>query len=263
MNQQRAFRAAAWLATLTIISLPIIAALNGWLASDRWPFRRLSVHGEFRRVSLEQVRGAAAPELRTGYFAVDLERVRASVASLPWVERVEVRKQWPDQIDLSIIEREAVASWGAGQLLSTQGELFDVPANTLPEGLPTLVGPDDQRHRVWAFYRNAQRTLQPVALVPSGVVLSERGAWRLPLASGGEILLGRTQAESRLARFAAVYSELSAADPSRLQRADLRYANGFALVWLPAAPEPALPAAEDAPPAEPVPTDPSAESAHT
>lgn len=232
MMQQRAFRVTAWLAALGVMVLPIVAAMNGWLASDRWPFRDLSVHGAFKHVSLEQVHAAAAPSLKSGYFAIDLERVRASVSALPWIERVEVRKRWPDQISLSIIEREAVASWGEGQLLSANGELFDVPANTLPEGLPRLTGPKELRGEVWRFYRNAVQTLEHTGMVPSGAVLSDRGAWTLPLTSGGELLLGRTQAEARLTRFAEVYRELSAADASRLQRADLRYANGFALRWL-------------------------------
>lgn len=231
MTQHRAFRIAAWLAALAIISLPVVAVLNGWLASERWPFRQLSVNGEFRHVSLEQIRAAASRNLEPGFFAVDLERVRADVAALPWVEQVEVRKRWPDQIALSVVERQAVASWGDEQLLSGSGELFAAPANTVPEGLPRLSGPVAQRREIWDFYVGAEQQLRAIGLAPTGVMLSGRGAWTLPLSNGGTLLLGRTEARARLQRFSSVFAELGVADASLLLRADLRYANGFALRW--------------------------------
>jgi cell division protein FtsQ len=246
MKRQRAFRVAAWLAALAIIALPLVAAMNGWLAADRWPFRQLGVTGAFRQVSIEQVRTAAAAELKPGYFAVDLEKVRARVSALTWIEHVEVRKHWPDRIDIAIIEREPIALWGDDRLLSASGDLFSVPAGAIPEGLPRFIGPDALRGQIRDFYREALRTLGPTDLVPTGAVLTSRGAWTLPLSNGGEMLLGREQAAERLARFAAVFKQLSAAQLSRLQRADLRHENGFALRWEPlpsldTAPEQTLP----------------------
>ncbi len=267
MNRQRALRITAWLAALAIISLPVIAVLNGWLASDRWPFRQLSVNGEFRHVSLEQIRAAASKGLAPGYFAVDLERVRADVAALPWVEQVEVRKRWPDQIALNVIEREAVAIWGNDQLLSASGELFSAPGDEFPQALPRLVGPAAQRHEIWNFFVQAERALRPTGLAPSGVVRSGRGAWTLPLAHGGSLLLGRTDARNRLARFTGVFQSLGVSNPTTLQLADLRYANGFALRWQAAAAgdsgETETPAAapESSAPASPAPQ--PAESART
>ena len=85
----------AWGVALTLVALPILGVLNGWFAAERWPVRYLKVDAEFNHVSAEQIRAATAAHLGTGFFALDLDRVRASVAALPWVERVEVRKRWP------------------------------------------------------------------------------------------------------------------------------------------------------------------------
>lgn len=241
MRRQRAFRITAWLAALAVIVLPLVAAVNGWLAADRWPFRQLSVNGSFRHVSVEQVRHAAMPALNPGYFAVDLDLVRASVSALPWIEHAEVRKHWPDQIEIAITEREAIARWGSDKLLSLRGDLYSVPASTFPDGLPQFNGSEELRHQIQDFYRQALVTLAPIGLTPSGVVLSGRGAWTLALSNGGELLLGREQANQRLVRFAEVYRQLSATDATRLQRADLRYENGFALRWSPPAEPDAVP----------------------
>lgn len=252
MSQQRALRISAWLAALAIIALPVVAAMNGWLASDRWPFRQLSVSGEFVHVSVDEVRAAAAPALKPGYFAVDLEQVRSNVSALTWVEQVTVRKRWPDRIDIEVSERLPIAHWGDGQLLSASGDLFRAALGNSPESLPLLRGPDDQRLQVRDFYLQALATLAPTGIAPTGALLSGRGAWTLDLSNGGQLLLGREQAAERLVRFAAVYQKLSATDAGRLQRADLRYENGFALMWAPAAVETAQPPATADPNLAPV-----------
>jgi cell division protein FtsQ len=257
MSRQRTLRITAWLAALTVIMMPLIAAMNGWLASDRWPFRQLSVHGAFQRVSIEEVRAQALPVLKPGYFAVDLNLVRERVSALPWIEHAEVRKRWPDHIEITINEREPIAAWGSDRLLSASGNLFSVPASTVPDGLPRFNGPPELRLAVRDFYREATTTLKPLGLTPIGVVLSDRGAWTMALSNGSELLLGREQAAQRLTRFAAVYQKLMDADTNRLQRADLRYENGFALRWAPLPPttqatSPSMPAT-DALPTEPNP----------
>lgn len=251
MTRQRALRTAAWLAALAVIALPLVAAKNGWLASDRWPFRQLSVSGAFEHVSIDEVRALAAPALKPGYFAVDLEHVRRNVSTLTWVEHVEVRKRWPDQLDIEVIERKAIARWGSDRLLSAQGELFRAEVGAWADGLPQFHGPDEHRLQVRDFYLQAQQALAPTGIAATGALLSGRGAWTLDLSNGGQLVLGREQAAERLQRFAAVFLKLTAADPARLQRADLRYENGFALTWAPASAEAPIapPPVDTAPPA--------------
>ena len=96
----------AWAIAITLVALPIVGVLNGWFASDRWPVTKLDVRAEFNHVSAEQIRAAVAPHLGEGFFAVNLEDVRAAVAKLPWVERAEARKRWPDSIELVVFEQQ-------------------------------------------------------------------------------------------------------------------------------------------------------------
>ena len=39
--------------------------------------------------------------------------MRDAIAKLPWVERVEARKRWPDTVDLVVYEQQPYARWGA------------------------------------------------------------------------------------------------------------------------------------------------------
>ncbi len=224
-------RLFAWLFALTVVTLPVVAVLNGWFASERWPLGQLRVSAEFQRVSAEQVQAAARPHLDRGFFAVDLEGVRASLAALPWVEQVAVRKLWPDTLEIALVEHRALARWGESRLLSDRGVLFEVPDLETLQGLPRFEAADSQIDEVMQMYARTQPLLTLVGDAPQHLQLSPRGAWTLLLGSGTELVLGRSQPLPRLERFVAALPELKRAEARPLLRADLRYANGFALLW--------------------------------
>src|SRR4029079_14183386 len=135
-----------------LVLVPVRGVLNGWFAAERWPVRQLRVDAEFKHVSAEQIRGAAASHLGTGFFALYLDRVRASVAALPWVEKVEVRKQWPDVLELRVLEHQPFARWGTDRLIGHNGMLFSAPGAESIQGVPHLAGPDDRLTEVIDFY---------------------------------------------------------------------------------------------------------------
>ncbi|KQV82877.1 cell division protein FtsQ/DivIB [Rhizobium sp. Root1220] len=54
----------------------------------------------------------------TSLVALDVDAARQSIAKLPWVESVEVRKIYPKTIEVKLKERRAEAIWQHGQELS-------------------------------------------------------------------------------------------------------------------------------------------------
>jgi cell division protein FtsQ len=73
---------------------------------------RLELRAEYAHVSAEQIRAAVSNHLGKGFFALELADVQDAVAKLPWVERVEARKHWPDTLSLTVYERRPFARWG-------------------------------------------------------------------------------------------------------------------------------------------------------
>ena len=67
----------------------------------------------------------------------------------------------------------------------------------------------------------------------TGLDLDARGGWRVRLADGAVIVLGHGQDAAALASFAHAASVLLESRPHGFERADLRYANGFAVRWRP------------------------------
>lgn len=239
MKSQLPLKSIAWGIALTLVALPIVGVLNGWFASQRWPIRKLELHAEYAHVSAEQIRAAVANHLGEGFFALQLGDVQDVVAQLPWVERVEARKHWPDTLSLTVYERKPFARWGDKRLISSNGVIFSVPGGEGIQGLPQLSGPDERLIDVINFHAQCVREFSGSGLSVHAVELSARGSWRLTLASGALIEVGRVDALPRLRRFLDVWPKLATSGNGPPVYIDLRYENGFALRW--AMPEPPSP----------------------
>jgi cell division protein FtsQ len=239
----QAWRLLGWTLALLLVALPVLAVLKGWIGGERWPIHTLALQAPLKLVDEATLRATIAPLAQGGFFAVDPAAVRDAVAALPWVDRVDVRKRWPDRLEVRLTELRPYARWGEGRLVSDDGRLFGKPSGT-PLALPQLLAADARVADVLAFHREARPVLVRAGSDIQTLNLSARGGWSLTTVDGLQLDIGRQDALPRLARFVRLMPELRRAEPGRvLQRADLRYTNGFALVWVDAAAAAAAPSA--------------------
>lgn len=223
-------RKLVWWSLIPVAAAGLAAAawwLGGWHDARHWPIRWLEVSGELERVTAAQVRAAVSEQARRGFFAVRVERVRDEVEALPWVESAEVSRRWPDALEIAVREHRAVARWNRAGLISAEGELFEVAGTGGMQGLTRLSGPSGRQEEVVRRWREMASLLGPEGLEIRRVDVDPRGAWRVELGSGLDLLLGREQISARLERFLAVRGDLRGFD--RVDRIDLRYPNGLAL----------------------------------
>jgi cell division protein FtsQ len=186
-----------------------------------------------KRGEVEQVLPTA---LKGNFFSLNLEQVRGSLEKLPWVRKVDVRRQWPDRLEVRIEEHKPVARWGEGrgELVNSYGEVF---AAALPENesgeLPLLFGPLGTAQDVLRHYGEFVGSFAAVGEKPVQLTLSPRLAWQLKLQNGMLVDIGREQQKSpvgvRLQRFLEIYPEAVAKRAVRPAVVDLRYPNGFAM----------------------------------
>jgi cell division protein FtsQ len=232
-------RLIGWSLAVALVVLPVVAVLNGWVGDKQWPLTRLRATGEFERVDAEQLRQSLMPYAEQGFFAVRLDEAQAAVARLPWVERAEVRKRWPDVLEVHVIEHRPFARWGEARLLSEQGRLFPAQGIEVPANLPRLAGPDTRISEVVKFYNQSRTLFAPLGVGVDRVELDARGSWTLGLGSGATVVVGRNQPQDRLQRFVRIVPQLMSQRVQVLARADLRYTNGFSLTWVPVVDAPA------------------------
>ena len=220
------------------------AGLQMLLRSPLFPLREIVVHGKMKHTDAAEIE-TAVDGAGGNFFAADLAALRARLEQVTWVRRVDLRRVWPDRIELRLEEHVAFARWGAGGLVNTFGEPFQAPIDdAAAAALPLFAGPAGSETELTKRYRRFAELLAPLGEKPDRVVLTPRYAWQLRLAGDRAnslvVELGRDGAEpvdQRLERFVAAYAESIGRLPHRAASAgadaarhvDLRYPNGFAL----------------------------------
>ncbi len=213
--------------------------------ADR-PIARISVQGDLAYVSQQAVQRRIAPFIAANFFSVDLRGMREELERMPWIAHAEVRRVWPDQIDVRLEEQLPIARWGDEALLNNLGQAFAPQEVDNYQHLPQLSGPKRAQTKVMQQYQMLSQLLRPMGFTVVGLQLRERGSWFLSAtenASGQriDILLGRDPVVEKMRRFAAIYERELKDQSAKIARIDLRYANGLAVAWR----EPVEPAAAE------------------
>ena len=185
---------------------------------------RLTVASE--RVTPEQIEAIVRGEIEGNFFTVNLPRVRTAFERLPWVRKVDLRRQWPDRLEVSLEEHVPLARWGTEALVNTHGEVFTAAYDGK---LLHFVGARESMKEITIQYEFFRRNLAALGLEPVQIGVSPRRAWQVRANNGLTIELGRENVESRLERFVGAYARTIGALQRRIKYVDLRYSNGFAV----------------------------------
>lgn len=203
-----------------------------WIARHPlFAFREVVVRGTVERVSTRHLEAVVRDELHGTFFTMDLDDARASLARVPWVRSVALRRQWPQRLEVTIEEQVPFAHWNGNALVNVQGEVF---AADFEGDLPRFEGLDTRSTEVATRYREWTAMLAPLGLGVTEVRLSPRGGWHVT-AKGKDtalaIELGRDEPTARLSRFVGAYGRTIGAlarAGTGIGQVDLRYRNGFA-----------------------------------
>lgn len=210
------------LASLLLFFAVIYLAVH----SPLFPVRQIAIDGNLAYVTRQQLDYVTKNELQGTFFTLDLDKTRQAFEKLPWVRRVDVRRRWPDRLEVHIEEHRSLARWGTDSLLNTYGERFDAATS---DPLPVLEGPDGTEKQVAEGYKQFASALAPVNKKPTHVWLSERRAWRMELDHKLIVEVGRDDALERVQRFVAAYPNSLGLLNRSFEYVDLRYPHGFAV----------------------------------
>ncbi len=218
------------LAGLLLLLATGAVLLPGWLAGLKSAqFSDLVVRGRLQHVAPEAIHAAARPYLAAGFMAVDMDALQHAVEGLPWVAQARLRREWPGTLFITVIEEQPVALWQGRALLNGQGQVFLQETGGYAGQLPDLHGPEGTQLLMLQAYTDMQQQLAVARAPLARLTLSERRAWRLVLADGAEVRLGREDAETRLQRFVRIALPVLRPQLERVRYVDMRYTNGFAV----------------------------------
>lgn len=217
---------------------------GGWMVlqwmkdASRLPLSRLVVTGERHYTTHDDIRQAILSLGAPGTFMTqDVDVIQQQIERLPWIKQASVRKQWPDELKIHLVEYVPVARWNDLLMVDAEGNSFSVPAERVGNRkMPLLYGPEGSENDVLEGYRTMSQVLASSKLTLKMVAMSARHSWQLGLEDDIRLELGRDERARRLERFLELYPLLQRQaqnDNKRVSYVDLRYDTGAAVGWAP------------------------------
>ena len=231
-SRQMPVRASFFLGVAALCAFAAISidfsTLKGFM-----PIRYVRVEGEIRNLDAEAFERALLPLTQVGYLLVDMRGIEDAAKSFPWLDRVQVTRLWPDTLLLKIVEQKPVARTHDGSLINDRGTRFSPGNIQAYASLPMLDGPPGQEKQLLNTLYRLNRTLKQKGMRVDALRLTGRRAWSARLTSGMEIEFGKQDPVRALERLLGLLPRLGEARTAALQKVDLRYPNGFAVIFRP------------------------------
>lgn len=209
------------------IFLCLLGSAVVWaMHSPYFPVRQVKVVRPLWQVNGAEVQRISQKYLYGNIFVVDVNGAQQALSHLPWVASAQVKRVWPDTVQLDIRERVALARWPDGRLVDEDGHLFSATTNAaLPQFTGTVKMTKDMVVQLLLF----ENMLQPIGLKVRELHLNDRLAWVVVLNNGILVRLGREHEQQRLSRFIEVWPQVLRNQADNIAYVDMRYPDGFAL----------------------------------
>ena len=140
---------------------------------------------------------------RNSLVLLDPGALRARLKAVPLVEDVSVRKLFPNDLHITVTERDAAAVWqkdGQLSLVSTDGTPIDAVRDDRFNALPFVVG-DGANGRIGEFQSLLAAAGELRDKVRAGILVGQR-RWTLQMESGVEVQLPEIDAVDTMKRLA-------------------------------------------------------------
>lgn len=237
-NGARLFGIVFLLIIISIMVFSGLAVLKWINDTTRLPLSKLVVTGEMHYTTHDDIRQAILSLGSPGTFmSQNVCVIQQQIERLPWIKQVSVRKQWPDELKINVVEFVPVVRWNDSHMADADGVSFSIPVSYIgKENMPMLYGPEGSEKEVLVGYHTISNVMQASKFILKVASMTARRSWHLVTSDDVRIELGRIDPMKRLTRFIALYPDLQRQAQIQNQRVnyvDLRYDSGAAVSWLP------------------------------
>ncbi len=200
-------RLAGILFLLTVLTTVLVSGwvVLGWMEdAQRLPLSKLVLTGERHYTRNDDIRQSILALGEPGTFMTqDVNIIQTQIEQrLPWIKQVSVRKQWPDELKIHLVEYVPIARWNDQHMVDAEGNTFSVPPDrTSKQVLPMLYGPEGSANEVLQGYREMGQMLAKDRFTLKEAAMTARRSWQLTLNNDIKLNLGRGDTMKRLARF--------------------------------------------------------------
>ena len=113
---------------LTVLCTVLVSGwmVLGWMEdAQRLPLSRMVVTGERHYTRNDDIRQAILALGSPGTFMTqDVNIIQSQIERLPWIKQASVRKQWPDELKIHLVEYVPIARWNDQHMVDVEGNSF-------------------------------------------------------------------------------------------------------------------------------------------
>ena len=193
---------------------------------DRSNVERMSIVGNFDERQLESIKALLT---EVDIASNEVEQLKETLSALDWVHHVNVRKNWPQGIEVEFFPESVIAYWNDNGFINREGRVLYTEM-LVGGDLPHLYGPGGSELDVMKQFQQLSQMLNNHGHEIKVLTVTERGSWSLETESGVQVLLGQEDLKARMRRFLTVSVRLAERGDARfVERMDARYINGVAV----------------------------------
>ncbi|MCF6202269.1 MAG: cell division protein FtsQ/DivIB [Methylococcaceae bacterium] len=218
------------------ITFLIIFSIIGWQEvmkqGANWlPIKYVRIEGTFQYIEKNKIKQVLKGQVNNGLYNANIKNIQQSVADLPWVNSVKVKRVWPDAIEIKITEQVPIAKWYSTELVNKNGDIFKPDNLNNFEHLPMIAGNTGNEKKLLETMADLTIDLKEHNMKLTEFQVSNRRAWTIKIQNGMELILGRNEPFKNLQRFLKTRHLLGKEQLAKIKVVDLRYPNGYALAW--------------------------------
>ncbi|EGG93373.1 Cell division protein ftsQ [gamma proteobacterium IMCC1989] len=196
------------------------------------PVASITVKGEFNYVAQNEVTELVKGMIGGSFIGEDISEIKQSLESKPWIDSVNLVRQWPDILEIVVHEQVPIARWGESGFVNVRGEIIVVEKMSDLSQFSTLLGQSEDVGLIMQQYSLLATTLQPYNMSVDVLEKNYRGVWRLQLNNGWKVIVGRGDVYKKIQRLTYLLDVKKLNDQMKIKSIDLRYPNGLAVSWI-------------------------------
>ena len=219
---------------LILAFLTLIFFLNGKINDKKiyFPIKKISLVSHTNYSDKIKIYKKSKKYLsKKSFFNLKIIDLKKEIENVAWIRLAHVRRVYPDEIEIYIIEHIPIAIWNDKMFLNDLGEIFF--ANDIDIKLPKIYSTNDRNKIIFKYFVAFSKNLIMNNIHHSVIKMDEnnRRSLTIKLSSNIIIYLGSNDIMNKIDTFFKVYNSLNSSDLTKIRYIDMRYSNGFAVGW--------------------------------
>ena len=189
-----------------------------------YPIEEVKITSTSSNYDTEKINDIVATIQGQDLLSLDLSDIKRSISSDDWIRDVEIKKSFPDTLEIIIIPQQPFAIYNS-KIMMMDGTVIEAPS--LPIDLPIIIDHTNDSQSSMNTMILTGKLLQKIGLDIKKVEIHES---LIKVSTSTNMLISdRVNYEVNLNRLVITFHDLKKLFKREIKSIDMRYSNGFAI----------------------------------